>query len=162
MKSTDKEWKTTHFTDRSFKVKDYEPLPQLLGVARILYLFALVALLCIWGAYGPFIVPYLFGIALGCALFWARCDDFNKCEIAMNKPLAGKEEAMRRRAVHLLGEGLAATALWLAETLVAFHFHLWIVQYVLAGISLALFFATRFHPTFLVWAVVLAASGFLV
>ena len=153
------EWKTTHFTNRGVRVKDYEPLPEPLGVARILLVFALVALLCGWVAYGSLFAPWLFGVALGGALFWCRCDDFNKSEIAMNKPLRGKEAAMRRRSWRLLWEGVAVTLLWLAETVFAFRFQLSLPQYILAGLSLVAFFATRLYPAFLVWAVVLAVSG---
>lgn len=155
----DMEWKTTHFTDRGVRVKDYEPLPEHLGTARILLVFALVALLCGWVAYGSFVAPYLLGVALGGALFWRRCDDFNRSEIAMNRPLQGKEAAMRRRSWRLLLEGVVVTLLWLAEVLLACRFQLSLLQYVLAGLSLVAFFATRLYPAFLVWAVVLAVSG---
>lgn len=153
------DWKTTHFTNRGVRVKDYEPLPEHLGIARILLLFALIALLCGWVAYGSLFAPYFFGAVLGGALFWCRCDDFNKSEIAMNKPLQGKEAAMRRRSWRLLREGVVVTVLWLAETFLAFRFQLSLAQYVLAGLALGAFFATRLYPAFLVWAVVLAVSG---
>ena len=66
---------------------------------------------------------------------------------------------MRRRSWRLLLEGVVVTLLWLAEVLLACRFQLSLLQYVLAGLALVAFFATRLYPAFLVWAVVLAVSG---
>lgn len=153
------DWKTTHFTNRSVRIKDYEPLPELLAMARVALLFGLVALACVWVAYGPSVVPFLCSLSLGGALFWCRCDDLNRSEMAMNKPLEGKEEALKRRCRYLLGEAVVVTLLWTVEVVLALHFHLSLLQFLLAGLAFVAFVASRWYPAFLWWTVLLALSG---